>query len=71
MKDYSFMLLVYNITNENVILKILTWFDVDRYVGRLYAVLLITGIRLQRLLTTSLRNQPNVSGACRKGTKYP
>ena len=25
------MLLVYKITNENVILKILTWFDIDRY----------------------------------------
>ena len=47
---FFYGLSVYNITHENVILKILTRFDVDRYIGCLYAVLLITGLRLQRLL---------------------
>ena len=46
---FFYVLLVCNIANENVILKIITWFDVDRYVGCLHAVLLITGPRLQRL----------------------
>ena len=49
----------------------LTWFDIDRYIGWLHAVLLITGHYLQWLLTTSLWHQPNVSGAYRKGTRYP
>ena len=30
---FFYVLLVYNITNENVILKDPAWFDVDRYVG--------------------------------------
>ena len=46
---FFYVLLVYNITNENVISKNIAWFDVDRYVDWLHAVLLITGLRLQRL----------------------
>ena len=48
-KIINYVLFVCNITNENVILKNPTWFDVDRYVGWLHAALLITGLRLQRL----------------------